>query len=106
MTEMTFAIDLFFAGVWSMVWHWGIGIGLIILLCAAAWFSPVFKKDFLYAALIVFVALFFEAVGIKDERARVTAQEVIINQKVDDVVKSTETPASRTERDPYDSMRN
>lgn len=103
---MQFTIDLFLGGLWSMVWHWGIGIGLIILLCAAAYFSPVFKKDFLYAALLVIVALFFEAVGIHDERARVAAQEKLIGQKVTSVVKDTTTPVSRGERDPYDSLKN
>jgi hypothetical protein len=105
---MNFALNmsLLLAGAWSMVWHWGVGVGLIIVFCAAAWFSPVFKKDFLYAALLVFVALFFESVGIRDERARVVAQEQVINNKVDDVVKGTQTPASRAAPDPYDSIKN
>ena len=103
---MNFAIDLFFGGLWSMVWHWGIGIGLVILLCGAAFLSPVFKKDFLYAAGIVVVALFFEGVGIHDERARVAAQEKLINEKVTTVVQGTTTPSSRADKDPYDSLKN
>jgi ABC-type siderophore export system fused ATPase/permease subunit len=95
-------ITMFFAGIWAMVWKWGIGIGLVICLCALAYFSPLYKKDFLYAAFIVVVALFFMAVGIRDERARVAAQEKALVNQVDNVVAGTKTAKSRSARDPYD----
>ena len=103
---MNFTIGLFFAGIWDLVWAWGIGIGLIILLCAAAYFSPVFKKDFLWGAFIVAVALFFTANGARLERNRVAAQEALIGQTVKTVVQGTATSQARGERDPYDSLHN
>jgi len=98
-------VTMFFAGVWTMVWHWGVGIGLVICLCALAYLLPAYQKDFLYAALLVVVALFFMAVGIRDERTRVAAQQRVLVQEVDSVVKGTKTPAARAERDPYDQGR-
>ena len=44
---------MFFAGLWGEVWRFGIGIGLIILCLVAAYFSPILKKDFLYAAAVI-----------------------------------------------------
>ena len=32
-------VQMFFAGLWAEVWHWGLGIGLIILLVAGSIFS-------------------------------------------------------------------
>lgn len=95
-------IEMAFAGVWSMVWHWGVGIGLIICLCALAYLLPVYQKDFLYAALLVVVALVFMSIGIRDERTRVAAQQRVLINQVDKVVKGTRTPSSRAARDPYD----
>lgn len=95
-------VEMLFAGVWTMVWHWGVGIGLVICLCALAYLLPAYQKDFLYAALLVVVALFFMAIGIRDERTRVAAQQKVLQQQVDTVVKGTRTPQSRAARDPYD----
>jgi ABC-type siderophore export system fused ATPase/permease subunit len=95
-------IEMAFAGVWTMVWHWGIGVGLVICLCALAYLLPVYQKDFLYAALLIVVALFFMAVGIRDERTRVAAQQQTLIKEVDTVVQGTKTPRARAQRDPYD----
>ena len=54
------------ASIWTLVWHWGTGVGAIVLLLAAAFFSPFCKKDFVYAAVIVAVALFIYGYGTVD----------------------------------------
>lgn len=86
-----------------MVWQFGIGIGLIILCLVGAWFSPLFKKDFLYAAVVIAVALFFETVGIKAEKARRDAQDQVITQTVNEAVAKSKTPEGRKQNDPYDN---
>lgn len=66
-------IELFFAGVWAEVWRFGIGLGLIIVFLAAAYFSPILKKDFVYAAVVVAVLLasFTYGVRIGEQRKQV-----------------------------------
>ena len=103
---MNFAIDLFFGGLWSMVWHWGIGIGLVILLCGAAWFSPVFKKDFVYCAILVAVCLAYGTLLVQDEKKHEQAQQQLLIKKVHTVVQHTKTPQARAEKDRYDNKKN
>ena len=70
--------------IWTLVWHWGTGVGAIILLLAAAFFSPFCKKDFVYAAVIVAVALFIYGYGTVDASrlcdARLKEQVVRLHQ--------------------------
>lgn len=63
-----------FAGLWALLWHFGL-LGVLAIACfAAAYFSPVFKKDFLWAG-IAFVAIFVTlAIGVTLGEKRVQAQ--------------------------------
>jgi hypothetical protein len=99
-------LHLLFAGIWTMVWQWGIGIGLVLLCGAGAFFSPIYKKDFIYAGLIVGVALFFMSLGIAQEKAHCTAQSTVIVNTVDKIVKQTSTPQSRATKDKFDDPNN
>ena len=103
---MMFFVKLFFAGVWAQVWHWGLGIGVIICLLAAAWFSPVGKKTLTVAAIVVFAFMVGMGVGTVDEKRRHTAQEQVLDKHVKDVVKDTNTPAAKQRPDPWDSPEN
>jgi hypothetical protein len=100
------AIHLLLAGMWEMVWQWGIGVGLLILCLAGAFFSPLFKKDFLYAALIIVVALFFMSLGVAQERSHCTAQNQVIVTTVTKVVKATTTPKAKAAKDKFDDPNN
>ena len=112
---MGFSIDMFFAGIWPMVWHWGIGIGLIILILLAEVFTSVipvlgpllmpFRRDMLWAAGAIAVFLFAQGIGIKDEAARCIARQVKIENRIDSVVKETTTPRALIKPDPYDDPR-
>jgi hypothetical protein len=95
-------VDYWFAGLWTMVWHWGIGVGLIILLLAAAYFSPLCKKDFVYAAVIVAVAMFFEGVGVHMEAKYRDAKAAVIQKDVDSAVQEKQTPKAEKSKDPWD----
>jgi hypothetical protein len=91
---------------WTEVWHWGLGIGLVVVCFAAAWLSPVFKKDFFYAGVIIIVLLIVYGAGGKDATALCKAQEATVTKKVDVVVARTKTPKYRAKKDPYDDPRN
>ena len=78
------AVELFFAGAWTMIWERGLGIGLILFFVAlafgsqmlagipmfgpflAAFFAPL-RKDLLWAAFGVALILGGEYVGVDKE---------------------------------------
>lgn len=77
----SFISNLFTAGLvdalWSEIWKFGLGTGLIILSLAAAYFSPIGKQFFLALAACAFVGLIIFGAGIKQEKATCAAQKVI-----------------------------
>lgn len=90
-------------GVWPLVAHAGAGGVLIAGLLAAAYFSPVFKKELVYAAIVVAVALFVYGVGVHDEKTKRDAEQQVINTKVDKAVTDAK---SSTSKDKYDDPHN
>lgn len=60
--------------VWSEVWHWGLGIGVMILCIAGAFLSPVGKQGFAGAAFATFCLLVAYGYGQKDRSAICEAQ--------------------------------
>ena len=103
-------LDLAFAGAWAYLWHWGLGIGLIVLFIAGYFFTPAIlsahRVDFLWAAAIVFVFLTGEATGDKEGRARCVTKTEIIQKDVVKVVRGTASPASRAKKDKFDDPSN
>ena len=75
--------QLYIAGIWPMVLNYGlVTIGVVGCL-AAAWFSPVFKSDFVWAAGCLLVSAVVYSIGVHDERLHCTAQnEIAIEQAV------------------------
>lgn len=96
----------FFIGLWPLIWHQAAGYGFIAVLLAAAYFSPIFKKDFVYAAIIVGVALFVYQYGVHDEAKRVDAQEQVVNKKVDNAVQTSKSAKVRHAKDPWNNPKN
>jgi hypothetical protein len=92
--------------MWDMIWQWGLGIGLIILCLVLAYFSPLYKKDFIWAAAIIIMALLFEGIGIAQEKSHCVAQQQVIVDTVTKVVHSTTTPKSQQQKDKYDEPNN
>jgi hypothetical protein len=72
LNPLTWFADITFSGLghalWHAVWIWGSGVGVIILLCAAAYLSPINKQYFLAAAAVVAIALFIFGYGQKSEK--------------------------------------
>ncbi len=67
----------------SAFWFRG---GVVTGLLAAASFSPVFKKDFLYRAIVVAVAMGVYSLGVSDEKANRDAQQRAEQATVDKAV--------------------
>ncbi len=103
---ISFAIQSFFAGTWSLIWHQGLGIGIIICLLLAAYFSPLWKRDFFWAAIVVGAFLLAEDLGIHDEAKHVAAQEQVLDKKINTVVKKAKSPKVQASHDPWNSPNN
>ena len=77
----SFFSNLFTAGLidalWSEIWKFGVGTGVIILSLAAAYFSPIGKQFFLAVAACAFVGLIIYGEGIKNEKVTCAQQKVI-----------------------------
>ena len=67
--------------IWASVWHWGLGIGLIIVFIAATFFSPIGKQFFAAAAAFVFVLLVVYGIGQKDANTICEAKVKVIYLK-------------------------
>lgn len=92
-----------FSGVWPFIAHAGTGGILIAGLLAAAYFSPVFKTDFLWAAGVVAVLMFAYGVGVHDESNRRDEREKALVTTVHDAVKRAVESGGP---DPYDTPSN
>ena len=106
-------LQLWMAGAWATVWHWGLGIGAIIILCCLAIFSTSIPligpqltgiRNWLFGAALG-VALFLVGmyVGAKNEVARCIAKTVVIEKTV---IKAVDKAKKSTRKDPYDSPDN
>lgn len=90
-------------GVWPLVAHAGSGGLLILGLLAAAYFSPVFKKEFVYAAGAIALALSVFAVGVHDEKVKRDAADQRVQTNVDAAVQDAVTSK---QKDRFDDPRN
>ena len=105
---LLYAVEHFFAGLWTLVWHFGVGIGIMILLSVGAFYAPTPKLKLLCVGALVFVGalLLGEGIGVNMEHSHMVAQQKQTDTFVDKKVKSTTTPASRRQPDPWDSKDN
>ncbi len=97
------------AGIWSQVWHWGTGVGVILLLLAMAWFTTAVpligplltgaRTHLLWAAFVVAVFLGGQSLGAHDQSRKDAARKVVIEHQVDAVV---EKAKRTTKRDRWD----
>lgn len=96
MNTLQFAWEHLTAGAAPLIWHWGIGIGIIIIcigLDIATFFIPIvgeyltpLRKDLLWIAAAVALFLFAEGMGVRDEHVRNMAQQKVLLNQVDRVV--------------------
>jgi hypothetical protein len=98
-------VDYYLAGVWTLVWHWGIGVGMIVLLLAATYFSPVGKKEFFAGALLVVLFMAGEYVGVRMESKYRDAKAASIGSSVDKTVQETQTPEAKAAKDRWNNSK-
>lgn len=89
-------LKLAFAGLGALIWHWGIGVGLIVIILALEVLSdsvPVigpylgrFRKDLLWIAAGIALVLVGEYVGARDMQNRCAAQAAAIDKAVNRAV--------------------
>lgn len=113
------AVQLAFAGLWPLVFHWGIGVGAIALCLIGAygtrliagvplvgpWLSTALsplRHDLLWAAFGIAIFMAGMAIGTHDEANHCVAKTVVIEKRVDNVVKRTATPKAKKQADPWD----
>ena len=107
-------LKLSFAALWPMIWTFGLGTGLIILCLFVAFFSssiPIIgpflgglRKDLIWAAIGIFLAMTFMGIGIKQEHDRCIAQNQIIQNEVNQAVKDATKPSNPP--DPFNNKEN
>lgn len=97
-------IQLMFTGLWPLIWHFSIGTLLAAGLFAAAWFSPVFKKTLLGAAVAVVFFMAGMAYGVKDANIRNAAKTAAVQGKVNEVIKAVKTPQAKALIDIFDML--
>lgn len=62
------------AGVWPLMWHFGLG-GFLLILCGLGWyFSPVHKVDFIWGAVVIIVVMVSTSIGVSLGEKRVQAK--------------------------------
>lgn len=92
----------FFTGLWPLFSHLT-EAGLVIAgLCAAAWFSPIFKRELLYSAAAVAMCVVVYTVGVRDEKHRRDALDAAAQSAVDKAVHDADGQG----KDPFDDPRN
>ena len=87
-------IKLASAGLGPLIWHWGIGVGVIILILAVEYFLGYlpfverFRKDLLWVAVGIALVLVGEYIAARDMAARCQAKAAVIESTVGNAVDS------------------
>lgn len=96
------------AGLWTVFWPAAVGGVIVLLLLALAYFSPLGKRYFVEAAVVVATGLGVYQYGLHQADARCRAQNIaatkVINNVVSKAVKSTKTKKSKARTDPWDQQ--
>lgn len=71
---MWWLLEHFLAGIWPMLFKYGVFVFAIGCALAFAWFSPVFKKTALWVASGIAIGLVCYHTGVSDGSNRVTEQ--------------------------------
>jgi hypothetical protein len=83
------------AGIMPLMAYFGAGSALVVGLLAAAWFSPVLKKEFLWAGLVVAAFMAAFTIGVYNGEQRVRAQW---NAAEQETIKKAEKARKSAER--------
>jgi hypothetical protein len=106
------AIQLAIAGLGPLAWHWGLGVGLIIIILAIEYFTaaigvgiPILapllekiRKDLLWVAIGIALLLAGEYIGAKDAADRCRAKETVIEKVVTKAVAKAKHAPKRKDK--------
>src|SRR5208282_5290920 len=110
MFDLLFHPSIFFAGLWAAYWPVLAGTALVVGLLACAYFSPIGKRYFVEAAVVVAIGLAVYQYGLHQADARCRAQNIaatkVINNVVNKAVTLTHTRKNRAAPDPWNSKDN
>jgi hypothetical protein len=84
------------AGIWPLIGYFAGGGALVAGLLAAAWFSPVFKKELIWAAAVVAAFMAAFTLGVVNGEKRVRAQWTAAEQFTAEQSKQSLEDAKRT----------
>lgn len=109
-------LERMFAGVWPLVFHWGLGIGVIIILVVLSYASETLpligphlnalRKDLRWGAVGIAIFLFGMWVGDRDRANRYEAQVIVLEKHVTSTVKAAKSPAALAKPDKFNSKDN
>ena len=99
------SLQVLTAGLWQVFWPAAAGGIIVVLLLMVAYFSPLGKRYFVEAAVVVAIGLGVYQYGIHKADERCRAQNIaatkVINQVVNKAVKKTLTKRARLAVDPW-----
>ena len=99
------SLQVLTAGLWQVFWPAAVGGIIVVLLLTVAYFSPLGKRYFVEAAIVVALGLGVYQYGIHKADERCRAQNIaatkVINQVVNKAVKKTHTKRARLAVDPW-----
>ncbi len=92
-------LQVWFAGIWPLLFTYGIGVFAIGCALAFAWFFPVFKKTALWVAGAIAVGLVCYSLGVSHEHDRGKAQLEAAEQRAFENGKKARSDAERDVND-------
>ena len=110
MFDLLFHPSVFFAGLWTAYWPIIAAAAAVAGLLVIAYFSPLGKRYFVEAAVIVAVGMAIYSWALHNADARCRAQNIaatkVINNVVNKAVKHTRTKKAVAAPDPWNSKDN
>lgn len=113
---MWWVIQSFFAGLWPLLLHWGIGVAMIIGLLVLSYASETLpligphlnalRKDLRWGAAVIAVFLFGMWVDARDQANRSAAQVIVLEQHLGSVVTTAKSPRALAKPDKFNSKDN
>ena len=100
------SLTVFFAGLWPVLWPLLLAGGVVIFLLMLAYFSPLGKRYFVEAAIVVAVGMSVYQFALHQADERCRAQNIaatkVINKVVNKAIHHTQTRRAVHAPDPWD----
>ena len=101
-----FGFDLATAGLWPIIWHYGLALGMMAPFIVIAVMVPSLRALALVVVALIAVAVVSALIGGHLEAQRYRAQQKVIDDQVDSVAKSVQSLEAKHMKDRWDDPRN